>query len=80
MSGQADYLLPANAHHSTPQAEIMRKLATTLFISIDDVTEAPDDFVRGEQYAGFPAALDTIAQLTAQPSAHYIRRAQYGAR
>jgi hypothetical protein len=78
MSGQADYLLPASAHHSTPQPEIMRKLAATLFTSMDDVVEAPDDFVRDELYEGLPAALDTIAQLKAQPGAHYIRLAQRG--
>ncbi len=78
MSGQADYLLPASAHHSTPQPEIMRKLAATLFTSMDDVVEAPDDFVRDELYEGLTAALDTIAQLKAQSGAHYIRLAQRG--
>ncbi|MCA3002760.1 MAG: hypothetical protein ING64_08875 [Rhodocyclaceae bacterium] len=56
----------------------MRKLVATLFTSMDDVVEAPDGFVRGELYEGLPAALDTIAQLEAQPGAHCIRLAQHG--
>ena len=37
----------------------MRKLISTLFISLDGVVESPDKFVRPEMYADFPEEVDT---------------------
>jgi dihydrofolate reductase len=44
----------------------MRKLISTLFISLDGVVEAPDKFVRGEMYEDFPEEVD--AALAEQDS------------
>ena len=37
----------------------MRKLISTLFISLDGVVESPDKYVRGEMYEDFPEEVDT---------------------
>lgn len=37
----------------------MRKLISTLFISLDGVVESPDKFVRPEMYEDFPEEVDT---------------------
>ncbi len=44
----------------------MRKLVSTLFISLDGVVESPDKFVRGEMYEDFPEEVD--AALAEQDS------------
>jgi dihydrofolate reductase len=36
----------------------MRKLMSTLFVSLDGVVEAPDKFVRSDMYEDFPAEVD----------------------
>ena len=36
----------------------MRKLISTLFISLDGVVESPDKYVRGEMYEDFPEEVD----------------------
>ena len=37
----------------------MRKLISTLFITLDGVVESPDKYVRGEMYEDFPEEVDT---------------------
>ncbi len=37
----------------------MRKLISTLFISLDGVVESPDKYVRSEMYEDFPEEVDT---------------------
>ena len=36
----------------------MRKLVSTLFVSLDGVVEAPDKYVRSDMYEDFPAEVD----------------------
>lgn len=50
----------------------MRKLISTLFISLDGVVEAPDRFVRSDMYADFPEELD--AALSEQDAVLMGRR------
>jgi dihydrofolate reductase len=38
----------------------MRKLTSTLFISLDGVVESPDKFVRSDMYEDFPEEFDTM--------------------
>lgn len=50
----------------------MRKLTSTLFISIDGVVESPDKYVRSDMYEDFPAELD--AALSEQDAVLLGRR------
>jgi dihydrofolate reductase len=49
---------PITQHHSK-EAQAMRKLISTLFISLDGVVESPDKYVRPEMYEDFPEEVDT---------------------